>query len=216
MMITLLKGTLVTLALTISALGLGLILAFFITYGLNSPNIILKKLLYAFINFIRGVPLLVQFFLTYYGLAEFEWVRESSLWIVLESPSICATLILAMNSSAYSAILMQMIVQNIPKGEIEACQILHLSHFIMMREVILKRMLTSFWTIYPNEIAAILKCTALASTITLMELTGAARQVMAKSYQISETLLITAALYLLVALILINGFKILHCYFSKI
>lgn len=98
-----LGGLLTTLKLLALSLFFGLLTA--IPLGLmrvsKQPLVSLVAWLYTYV--IRGTPMLVQLFLIYYGLAQFEAVRESFLWPWLSSATFCACLAFAINTSAYTA-----------------------------------------------------------------------------------------------------------------
>ncbi len=212
---SLLSGATLSLGLTCLSLVIGLFLALIMTYVLNSNYNSLKFLTQGFIFFTRGVPLLVQFFLLYYGSAQFEWVRNSLLWEILQHPFACALIALALNSSAYTTVLLQSSICNIPKGEIEACIALHMPLYTRLRQVILPRAFSTFWPAYSNEAIMVLKSTSLASTITLMDLMGATRQIIAKTYEPAEALIMAGCLYLLMSGLLMGIFHTLRYYFNN-
>jgi His/Glu/Gln/Arg/opine family amino acid ABC transporter permease subunit len=209
------QGLITTISVTASALFLGLILSFFLLWTLNSQKLWLKISSQAFIFFTRGVPLLVQIFMLYYGAAQFEWLRSSIFWEILQHPFCCATIVLGLNSSAYTAVILQGCLAAIPKGELEACRVLNLSPYQQYIRVIIPRIFGNFWPLYSNEAIMVLKSTSIVSTITLMDLMGVTRQLIANSYQ-TATLLITAGiLYLLMSTALVSFFQKLDRRFNR-
>src|SRR3546814_6316210 len=86
-----------------------------------------RALPYAYIFFFRGTPLLVQLFLVYYGLAQFDAVRSSALWPYLRDPFWCATATMTLHTAAYIAEILRGAIQAIPRGEIEAARALGMS-----------------------------------------------------------------------------------------
>lgn len=215
MLNTLLTGTLLTIKLTVISLISGLSLAFIFSYLLNSKIKFLSLVIKGFIWFSRGVPVLVQIFLVYYGAAQFAWCRESVLWLILQHPFYCAAIVLALNSSAYTTILLQNMIDLIPKGELEICQCLQLSYYQKYRYIILPRVFTHFWPSYSNEAIQVLKSTTLASSITLIDLMGATRQVVAQTYNTLDALLWAGILYLVLSFLLINIFYVLNHFFKE-
>jgi len=201
----LISGTALTFSLTILALIMGFCLAIILTYALYTQTMF-KALAKGFIFFTRSVPLLVQIFLLYYGSAQFEWLRNSVLWEILQYPFSCALIALALNSSAYTAVLLQQNINCIPKGEIEACILLNMSLYTRMRKILLPRVLSTFWPVYSNEAMMVLKSTSLVSTITLMDLMGVTRQIIAKTFQ-WDVLIITGILYFLMSALLVGFFN---------
>ncbi len=206
----LLNGAGLSLELAILALSIGFAISVIFTYLLATKKKVFSVPINTFITFTRGVPLLVQIFLLYYGAAEFEWVRNSVFWPILQEPFCCATIVLALNSSAYTTVLLTKAINSIPIGEIEVCKTLNLSFYQTWKNILWPRALSNIWSAYSNEAIMVLKSTSLASTITLIDLMGAARQEISTHYKTFEVLLITAALYLVLAwflLIILAIFK---------
>lgn len=203
MLNTLLAGSILSLSLSLLSLGIGFCIASFLACLLYTNKKFLTKSINSFLYLSRGIPLLVQIFLLYYGAAEVEWLRNSILWPVLKEPFWCAIIILALNSSAYTTVILNKAIRSVPIGEIEACQNLNLTVFQTLRKVLLPQGYAAMWPAYSNEAIMILKSTSLVSTITLIDLMGAARQMIATDFNTTEILLITGCMYLILALILI-------------
>lgn len=212
----LINGSILTITLTLTALCVGLILAFLFTYALYTKKRILVVPIKAFIQFTRGVPLIVQMFMLYYGAAQFEWIRNSFLWEIVQHPFFCASLVLGLNSSAYTTVLLQAGLNAIPKGEKDACRALNMSKYIQFRHILFPRILGNFWPSYSNEAIMVLKSTSLASTITLIDLMGAARQIISSSYQTFETLCLASLIYLVLSSLIVGVFHALTDQSAKI
>jgi len=116
------EGALLTLELVGIAVLAGLILALPMGIARASRHWYVRALPYGYIFFFRGTPLLVQLFLVYYGLAQFDAVREGPLWPYLRSPYWCAVLALALNTSAYTAEIIRGALAAVPPGEVEAAR----------------------------------------------------------------------------------------------
>jgi His/Glu/Gln/Arg/opine family amino acid ABC transporter permease subunit len=203
----LLNGLLTTLELMICALLLGACLAVGLTFAALSKRTILRAPVEAFIFFIRGTPLLVQIFLIYFGLGQFDWIRHSPLWILLREPFVCAVLAFAFNTAAYTTVLFKGAIQSVPEGEVVACQALGMSRLLMLRRIIFPRALRIALPTYSNEVVMILKGTSLASTITILDLMGATHKIIAQTYQTLPLLALAGVIYLLVNAIIISIFK---------
>ena len=195
------NGLLVTFILTLSSVLIGLFLSLAMTVGSYSDSKIVRKSIAGLVFFIRGTPLLVQIFLIYFGLGQFEWIRETSLWIILREPMACAIIALSLNSACYTTVLLQGAIQSVPKNEIAACQALGMSKWLALRRVIFPRAFKIALPAYSNEVTMILKGTSLASTITLLDLMGVTQQLIAQTYQPVQFYLIAGFFYLL-----LNGF----------
>ncbi|HLV15833.1 MAG TPA: ABC transporter permease [Pseudomonas sp.] len=206
----LLDGALLTLQLVAISVLAGLILALPMGIARASQNFYVRALPYAYIFFFRGTPLLVQLFLVYYGMAQFEVVRKSALWPYLRDPYWCAIITMTMHTAAYIAEIIRGAIQAVPPGEIEAARALGMSRSQTMLHVTLPRAIRIGLPAYSNEVILMLKASALASTITLVELTGAARTVIARTYLPVEFFFAAGVIYLIIAFVLVQGFKLLE------
>jgi His/Glu/Gln/Arg/opine family amino acid ABC transporter permease subunit len=228
----LLEGAWLTIELVAIAVVLGLILALPMGIARASRHWYVRALPYGYIFFFRGTPLLVQLFLLYYGLSQFESVRQSVLWTGttlahtfalgdwswdfslrikgLRDPFVCAVVTMIMHTAAYIAEILRGAIQSVPPGEIEAARALGMSRTQTMRYIILPRAARIGLPAYSNEVILMLKASALASTITLLELTGMARTIIARTYLPVEIFFAAGVFYLVIAYILVQAFKLLE------
>ncbi|MEI4521129.1 ABC transporter permease [Pseudomonas sp. CCNWLW23] len=204
------QGATLTLELVAIAVIAGLLLAIPLGIARSSKRWYVRSLPYAYIFFFRGTPLLVQLFLVYYGLAQFEAVRESALWPYLRDPFWCATVTMTLHTAAYIAEILRGAIQAIPPGEIEAARALGMSRPKAMFYIILPRAARIGLPAYSNEVILMLKASALASTVTLLELTGMARTIIARTYLPVEIFFAAGVFYLVMAYVLVRGFKLLE------
>ena len=144
----------------------------------------------------RGTPLLVQIYILYYGLPQIDAVRASMVWPLLRDPVGCAILAITLNASAYLMELFAGAIAAVPRGEIEAAKSLGLGRWQRTRLVVLPRAARMVLPAYGNEVVLTLKATSLASTITLMELTGSARIIVSRTYAPYEVFVAAALIYL--------------------
>ena len=151
-----------------------------------SPNRCYNQFPRFYIFFFRGTPLTHPIFLIYYGLSQFEWIKHSALWPFLREPYWCAVITLGLHTTAYIAEILRGALQAIPEGEVEACRAIGMSKFTMYRQILLPRAFGIMLPAYSNEIILMLKGSALASTITLLDLTGMARTIIARTYTPEE------------------------------
>jgi arginine transport system permease protein len=196
------SGLIVTLELMLVSLGIGLLLAILLTLLSATGKFYFKAPINAFVFFIRGTPLLVQIFLI--------WLRSTFLWDILRYPFGCASMALALNTAAYTTALLTGVIASLPKGEIEACQVLGFSRWQMLRRVILPRAWRIALPAYSNEVIMILKSTSLASTITLLDLMGVMRQMIARTYEVLPFFIMAGVIYLCLNAIIIGIFKLLE------
>ena len=204
------EGAVLTLELVAFAVIAGLILAIPMGIARSSRHWYIRSLPYGYIFFFRGTPLLVQLFLVYYGLAQFESVRQGPLWPYLRDPYWCAVLTMTLHTAAYIAEILRGAIQSVPAGEVEAARALGMSRFQTMVHILLPRAARIGLPAYSNEVILMLKASALASTITLLELTGMARTIIARTYLPVEIFFAAGMFYLVIAFVLVRGFKLLE------
>ncbi|MGO4665391.1 ABC transporter permease [Bosea sp. 2RAB26] len=211
----LLEGAVVTLQLLLLTEIIGFVLALplGILYANGSRGV--RAPIYCFVYFFRGTPLLVQIFIVYYGLAQFEFVRESFLWPYLRKPFICALLACALHSAAYTANILRGAIQAVPAGEVEAARACGMSAFQVQRLIVLPIALRLMLPAYSNQAIGMLKGTSLASTITLMELTGVANTIVADTFSPYEIFIMAALIYLSITLVITRCFKFAEYSLSK-
>lgn len=196
----LLGGLLVTLELTVLSLIFGMALALPLAGLRTARSPILWMPVYGYITFFRGTPLLVQIFLIYYGTGQFDWIRETPLWPLLRQAYWCAILAFSLNTAAYTAEILRGAIEAVPHGETEAGLALGMSRWLVFRLISLPRAFRLALPAYGNEIILVIKSSSLASTITLLDITGVARTLVAHTYAPYEVFLVAGALYLLLVL----------------
>lgn len=204
------QGATLTLELVAIAVIAGLLLAIPLGIARSSRLWYVRTLPYCYIFFFRGTPLLVQLFLVYYGLAQFDAVRESFMWPYLRDPFWCATATMTLHTAAYIAEILRGAIQAIPPGEIEAARALGMSRPKALFYIILPRAARIGLPAYSNEVILMLKASALASTVTLLELTGMARTIIARTYLPVEIFFAAGLFYLLMSYVLVHFFKLLE------
>jgi len=203
----LLEGAGMTVQLVALALVVGMCLAIPLALARVSKYPALWMPVYGFIFIFRGTPLLVQIFIVYYGFGQSEAVRESFLWPFFKEAYWCAIFTFSLNTSAYTAELLRGAIQAVPHGEIEAARSLGMPRLLMLRRVVVPRAFRLALPAYGNEIILMLKGSALASTITLLDLTGVARVIVARTYAPYELFLMAALMYLALTLLIVRALK---------
>jgi His/Glu/Gln/Arg/opine family amino acid ABC transporter permease subunit len=195
----LLGGLALTLELLALALALGLVIALPLTLMRRARLAWLWGPAAAYIFFFRGTPLLVQIFLVYYGSGQFRELFETlGLWAVLREAYWCAILAFALNTAAYTAEILRGAIGAVPVGEVEAGRALGLGPVGLYRHIILPRAARLALPAYGNEVVLMMKGSALASTIALVDLMGAAKAVYSRTFAL-EVYFYAAAFYLVLA-----------------
>lgn len=201
-----LEGLQVTAILLLASLAIGLVAAIPLALARRSPRPWLSRPVWLFTYVIRGTPMLVQLFLLYYGLAQFEAVRESVAWPWLSSAWFCAIAAFAINTCAYTTEILAGGIEATPAGEIEAARALGMSSAAVMRRILLPSALRRAIPAYSNEAIMMLQGTSLASIVTLLDLTGAAREMNSRTYLPFEAFVTAAVFYLALTFALVALF----------
>ena len=192
-----LDGTLITIKLTIISVVIGLCMAVPLALMRVSPNPVLRMPVYAFIFYFRGTPLLVQIFMIYYGSGQFqEFLSQIGLWWFFRDAHYCAYLSLTLNTAGYTAEILRGAIQAVPFGEIEAGRACGMSKGMLYRRIIIPKAFRLAWPAYTNEVVFLLQATSLVSIITVMDITGEARVIAARSFAFYELYIAAALIYL--------------------
>jgi arginine/ornithine transport system permease protein len=163
---------------------------------------------WAFTYVVRGTPLLVQLFIVYYGLAQFEALRESVAWPLLREAWFCAWLAFALNTTAYTTEIFAGALRATPHGEVEAARAFGLAGARLYRRILLPGALRRALPQYGNEVVGMLHATAIASTVTLVDVTRVARDVYANHLLPAEAFGSAAVIYFALTFTLVGLFKL--------
>ena len=206
----LLKAAKLTIELTLLSLFFGIFVGVFFAILRTSKNKILFYISYYYSYVLRGTPLLVQIFIIYFGLAQLEWVRESFLWVFLKEPYSCAILAFTLNTGAYSSEIFRSAFETVNKGIVEAADGLGLSKINTFLKVKLPIAIRQSLPAYGNEMILMLKGTSLASTVTLLDLTGVAKHIISTTFRPVEVFIVAGSIYLIMTFIIHNFIKFLE------
>ncbi len=201
-----LEGLLTTLQLLVLALASGLAAALPLAIARASRRRWLALPVWCFTYVIRGTPMLVQLFLVYYGLAQFEAVRASVFWPWLSNAWFCAVLAFAVNTCAYTIEIVAGAMRSVAPGEVEAARSLGFTPWQVLRRIVLPSALRRSLPAYGNEAIMMLHGTSLASIVTLLDLTGAAREVNSRFFLPFEAFVTAALFYLGLTFVLVVVF----------
>lgn len=202
-----LGGFWMTVKLTFSCVFLGFLISIPLAVARNSRIKLISKPIWAFTYVVRGTPLLLQMYLIYYGLSQFEAVRDSFAWSALSEPMFCAVAALTINTVGYTTEIFAGAIRSLPYGEIEAANAYGMSHWTNLRRIILPSALRTSLPTYSNEVIMMLHSTSLVSTITLLDLTGAANRIYSTYYLPFEAFMVAAAVYMMLTYILVRFFR---------
>ena len=203
----LLIATITTLKLLSLSLIFGLVVGLFFAILRLSKNIFVEKFAYSFSYFFRGTPLLVQIFIIYFGLGQIEYLRSTFLWTVLKEPYWCAIIAFSLNTGAYTSEILRSAFQTIRPGLIEAGKSLGISSKIIFYKIQIPLAIKQSLPAYGNEIILMLKGTSLASTVTLMDLTGVSKYIISTTFKPIEVFIVAGSIYLFLTFLIHNFIK---------
>lgn len=184
----LLHGAIVTVEITAASLVLGCVLGLLVGLGRLDRS---KRLRYAvctaYVTFIRGTPLLVQLFLLFFGLPQFD---------ILLPAFLCGVLGMGIYSGAYVSEIVRGAIQSIDKGQMEAARSLGMSSGKAMRTIILPQAVVRMIPPLGNEFIALIKNSALVSLLTIADLMHEGQKIISVSYRSLEVYIAVALVYL--------------------
>ncbi len=208
-------GIRTTLVLLVISLASSFLLAIPLAIARVSANQWISKPVWVYTYVLRGTPLLVQLFIIYHGLAQFEAVRESMAWVLLKNAWFCAWLAFTLNSTAYTTEIFAGALKATTVGEIEAARSYGLGGFKLYSRILLPSALRRALPQYSNEVVGLMHATAIASTVTLVDITRVARDVNANHLLVTESFGVAAVIYFLLTFTLVGIFKLLERRFLR-
>jgi polar amino acid transport system permease protein len=182
------SAILLTVLISLVAIVLGFALGMLVGLARSSRSRLIRYPATAYVDVIRGTPLLVQLFLWYFGL--------SVIGINID-PLPAAMLAVGFHSSAYQAEIVRGGIQSIPKGQTEAARAVGMTHLQSMRFVILPQALRLILPPLSNEFVIVIKDSSLAYAISVAEITLVSYQLNARYYEPFTVFLFAALLYLI-------------------
>ena len=210
----LLSAAAITLKLLSVSLIIGLFIGLFFAILRINKNIFISKFAYGYSYVFRGTPLLVQIFIIYFGLGQIEYLRSTVLWVILKEPYWCAIIAFALNTGAYTSEILRSAFQTIKPGIIEAGKSLGISNKVIFYKIQIPIAIRQSLPAYGNEIILMMKGTSLASTVTIMDLTGVAKYIISTTFKPIEVFIVAGGIYLFITFIIHNLIKFLEKKYS--
>ena len=209
-----LSAAVITLKLLTFSLAIGLLIGLLFAVLRLNKNIFINKFAYGYSYLFRGTPLLVQIYIIYFGLGQIEFIRSTFLWVILKEPFWCAIIAFALNTGAYTSEILRSAFQTIKPGVIEAGKSLGISNRIIFYKIQIPIAIRQSLPAYGNEIILMLKGTSLASTVTIMDLTGVAKHIISTTFKPVEVFILAGSIYLFMTFIVHNLIKFLEKKYS--
>jgi len=210
----LLNAAVITLKLLSVSLIIGLFIGLFFAILRLNKNIFINRFAYGYSYVFRGTPLLVQIFIIYFGLGQIEYLRSTVLWVILKEPYWCAIIAFALNTGAYTSEILRSAFQTIKPGIIEAGKSLGISNKVIFYKIQIPIAIRQSLPAYGNEIILMMKGTSLASTVTIMDLTGVAKYIISTTFKPIEVFIVAGGIYLFMTFIIHNIIKFLEKKYS--
>jgi len=210
----LLGAAVITLKLLSVSLIIGLFIGLLFAILRLNKNIFINKFAYGYSYLFRGTPLLVQIFIIYFGLGQIEYLRTTILWTILKEPYWCAIIAFALNTGAYTSEILRSAFQTIKPGIVEAGKSLGISSKIIFYKIQIPIAIRQSLPAYGNEIILMMKGTSLASTVTIMDLTGVAKYIISTTFRPVEVFIVAGGIYLFMTFVIHNIIKYLEKKYS--
>tara|TARA_B100000768_G_scaffold172714_1_gene181243 strand:- start:219 stop:875 length:657 start_codon:yes stop_codon:yes gene_type:complete len=210
----LLGAALVTLKLLSLSLFFGLFIGLLFAILRLNKNSLINKFAYGYSYVFRGTPLLVQIFIIYFGLGQIEYFRTTFLWTIFKEPYWCAIIAFALNTGAYTSEILRSAFETVKIGIVEAGKSLGISNKVIFYKIQIPLAIKQSLPAYGNEIILMMKGTSLASTVTLMDITGVAKYIISTTFKPIEVFIVAGSIYLFMTFLVHNLIKFLEKKYS--
>ena len=212
-------GAWLTIEISVVCCVIGNTMALGVALARLSKNPIVSTLAHGYIQLFRSTPFLTQVYIIYYGCGDFlahtPAIRGSFLWPYLRDAFWYGILALSLNTAAYSGNILRGAIEAVPFGEVEAGRAFGMSKRLIFWRIVLPRAIRICLPAMSGETILLMKTTAILSTITILDLMGTARFIVAQTFRVYEPLLAAAALYIVLTFIITRGFRFLEHYLNK-
>jgi arginine/ornithine transport system permease protein len=201
------NGLVTTVQLVFLSLLIGLVIALPLAILRTVRNPFVSGPIWVYTYLFRGTPLLIQLYIIYYGIAQIPGIQETFWWLIFREPFYPALLAFTLNTAAYTTEIVRGAIIATPMGEIEAAKAYGMSWMLRMRRIILPNAARRAVQAYSNEVIFMLHASAIASVVTMVDLTGAARNIYARTYAPFDAFIFVALIYLMLTFILVFVFR---------
>jgi polar amino acid transport system permease protein len=197
----LLKGAVYTVQVSVLAIVFGLVLGWALGLIAVSGVRWLRALAWAYVQFIRGTPLLVQIFLIYFGLPVLG-INIPAFW--------SGVIALGLNSGGFQAEIVRAGIESIDRGQTEAARSIGMSAFQTLLLILVPQTIRRVIPPLTNELITLTKSSSLLSAIAVLELTHAGQAIIARTFAPFEIYAAVAVMYLLLIAVLSRGSALLE------
>ena len=215
----LMYGLWLTVEISVICFFLGNSMAVGVAVLRTSKNPIVATLAHGYIQLFRSTPFLTQVYIIYYGCGDYfahtPAIRHSFLWPYLRDAFWYGILALSLNTAAYTGNILRGAIEAVPFGEVEAGRAFGMSRWLIFWRIVMPRAVRICLPAMSGETILLMKTTAILSTITILDLMGTARFIVAQTFRVYEPLLAAAVLYICLTFIITRIFRYLEAYLNK-
>ena len=208
-------GLVTTVQLVFLSLVIGLFLAVALAILRTVRNPFVSGPVWLYTYIFRGTPLLIQLYIIYYGIGQIEGIQETFWWDIFRDPFYPALLAFTLNTAAYTTEIIRGALMATPQGEVEAAKAYGMSRALRMRRIILPSAFRRAIQAYSNEVIFMLHASAIASVVTIVDLTGAARDIYSRFYAPFTAFVAVALVYMALTFLIVYGFRRLEQHLLK-
>ena len=201
------NGLVQTVQLVFLSLIIGLLVAVLLAILRTNRRWCVSGPVWVYTYLFRGTPLLIQLYIIYYGLAQIPGIQETFWWSIFREPFYPALLAFTLNTAAYTTEIFRGAIAATPQGEIEAAKAYGMSWFLRLRRIVLPSAARRAVQAYSNEVIFMLHASAIASVVTIVDLTGAARNIYSRFYAPFEAFIGVALIYMALTFLLVFAFR---------
>lgn len=196
----LLHGLSMTLLLAIVTVIGGTILGTIVAIGRMSKSKILRGIITAYVEVVRGTPALVQLYIGYLFLPNL--FPSLNIMEPQTMAFICVAVALILNSGAYVSEIIRSGIQAVDKGQTEASRSLGISSVTTMTDIVLPQAVKNILPALGNEFITVIKETSLASTFFVGDLMSQYKEIVGQDFNAFPTLLVVTVVYFVLTFIL--------------
>lgn len=200
-----------TVELTIIATLIGYILGLLLALIKIHRVPVLRQIGAFYISFLRGTPILVQLYITYYGIPlvlKYINLMRGTDYNISQVPAILfAILALGLNQSAFDSEIIRAAIESVDKGQLEAARSLGMTGGQVLKRVILPQAITVAIPSLGNSLIQLIKGTSLAFTVAVVDLTASGRIIAGRTFRYFETYCSLAIIYWVITIVLEQLFR---------
>ncbi len=201
------NGLVNTVQLVFLSLVIGLVVAVPLAILRTNTRWWVSGPIWVYTYLFRGTPLLIQLYIIYYGIAQIPGIQDTFWWLIFREPFYPALLAFTLNTAAYTTEIFRGAIATTPQGEIEAAKAYGMSWFLRLHRIVLPSAARRAVQAYSNEVIFMLHASAIASVVTIADLTGAARNIYSRFYAPFDAFIAVALIYMALTFLLVYAFR---------